>query len=106
MGAFVTLLFTLLQYVGDGLSEPLSEIEQVKPSSGLVDGEMGHQEAFRNIIQAVRAETRTGIEVSPRLCALSLSVLSIYILTYCLWKFCIEVCGARRLLDFSITFKL
>lgn len=72
---------------------------------------MGHQEAFRNIIQAVRAGIWTGIEVFPRLYALFVSVvipmvLSTYILTYCLWKFSIEACGAKGLLDISITFKL
>lgn len=72
---------------------------------------MGHQEAFGNIIQAVSAEIQTGIEVFPRLFALFVSLviplfLSIYILTYCLWKFSIEACSAKRLLDISITFKL
>lgn len=110
---FLTATSTrILNTPGDSdLIEFLSEIEQVIPSSVLVDGEMGHQEAFRNIIQAVCAEIRTGIEVFPRLYALFVSlvtpiVLSIYILTYCLWKVGIEARSAKRLVDISITFKL
>lgn len=69
---------------------------------------MGHQEALRNTMQTVCAETQTEFEAFSKLHALSVSFVipRVFLSWLSLCTFSSEACGSKRLLHISVTLKL